>query len=205
MRIGVVSRAIFVGQPLRLNLHLQRLRATGIRYPRMSKFSIMFSICSVARPCVFAGMPYTSTPRYFVTSGSTHSAWCSRRSSAVSHPPMRLKYASIVLRNRPVVEGVAAAFGNHAVGVRQVGIAPHVVLVRRHAARRSRSAPRWPSLPRPSRPQKCRHVALDVVADDLRRRIAVLAGRDRRLEELSPLQLSVALVQRPPAVQRARR
>ena len=107
------------------------------------------------------------------------------------------------LGNGAVVERVAAALGDHAVGAREVGIAAHVVLIRSDAARHVGFHCVGCLLHSRGRTQKDRHVALDVVADDLRRGIARLAGGYCRLEQLSPLQLSVALVQRPPAVERA--
>ena len=107
--------------------------------------------------------------------------------------------------DRALIEGRPAAFGDHAVGPGEVRIAEHVAFARRLAPRHVDVPGVGGLLDAGAGAQEGRHVARDVEADDLRLGDAGLAEVDRRLEQLRPLQLAVALVQRPPGVERSGR
>jgi hypothetical protein len=104
-------------------------------------------------------------------------------------------------RDRAIVKRVAAALGNHAVGARQIEIAADVILVRRNTAGHIRVQSVVNLFDLCPETNERHHVALDVVADDLRRGVAIFAGVDGRLEQLGPFEFAVTLVQGPPSIQ----
>ena len=204
MRVRVVTRAVFIRQTLGLDLHMQRL---GGLEAHLAHVELLDDVEHLQRRETLGVRTHTV---------DVHAA-------VVGHQrlhPFRVVLAEVFGRqpaadalevgvygpgDRAVVEGVAAAFGDHSIGAGQVGVAEDVVLVRCSAGGFVGVNGVGCLLDAGARAKKGRHVALDVVADDLRDRGAGLAVVDSRLEEFGPLEFAVALVQRPPAVERARR
>ena len=97
------------------------------------------------------------------------------------------------------VEGVASAFGDQLIGTGEVGIAADVVFVGGRAAGSVGVHGVDGFFDAGSGTEEGREVALDVPADDLGVGRAVFAVMDGGLEELSPLELAVALMESPPS------
>ena len=100
-----------------------------------------------------------------------------------------------------VVVGVAAAFGDEAIGAGEIGIAADVAFVRRFAVGRVGVHGVGGLFDAGAGFGEVGEVALDVVADDLRCGGAGFAVVDRGLEELGPFEFAVALVEVPPGVE----
>ena len=95
------------------------------------------------------------------------------------------------LRNRPVIKRIAPACGNHPVRSCQVRIAAYLVFAGWFAVRLQVGLHRVGRLfNRRAGALKGLHIAVDVVADNLRRRIAGLAGLNRGLEQALPTSAS---------------
>ena len=107
--------------------------------------------------------------------------------------------------DRPVVEGVAAALGDHPIGAREIGIAEYAAGLRADAVRRIGFEGVGGFADLRAALLEDRHVVADVIGNHVRHGHAVLGIVDRRLQHFRPRQFAVALVQRPPGIERAGR
>ncbi len=102
-----------------------------------------------------------------------------------------------------VVVGVAAAFGDEAIGAGEVGVAADVAFDRGFAVGCEGVEGVGGLFDAGAGFGEVGEAEFDVVADDLRRGGAGLAVVDGGFEELGPLEFAVALVEGPPGVERS--
>jgi len=107
-------------------------------------------------------------------------------------------------RDRPCIESVAPTFSDHLVGAREIGVAEHRAYRGGLATRRIGVDGIGDLLDRRALAAEIGEAEADVIGDDRRHRHAMLGNVDRGREHIRPGQFPVALVQRPPAIERAR-
>ena len=114
-----------------------------------------------------------------------------------------LEIALDVVGDHPVIEGVAAALGDHAVGAAEVRVGEDFPRFRRAAAGQPDLLAVVVLFDRRGALVEVGHAAFEIVGHDLRHRHALFAQFGDGQQDVLPRQLAVALVGAPPGVDRA--
>ncbi|MND92827.1 hypothetical protein D3C80_850010 [compost metagenome] len=114
-----------------------------------------------------------------------------------------LEIALDMVGDHAVIEGVAAALGDHAIGAAQVGVGEDLARLRRAAVGRIDLLAVVVLLDQGGAPVEPGHVALQIPGDDLGYGHALFAQFGDGDQDVLPRQFAVALVGAPPGVDRA--
>jgi len=204
VRVGVVARAVFIGEALGFGLHMQRRSRLEAHFAYVEVFEDVEHLqrgetLRVGGHGIDLDAAVSGDERLqpFSVVGT--------QVSSGEPTPDALEVRIDGLRDGAVVVCIAAAGGDEFVGTREIRIAEDLILVG------------WATVRRPGVHgvdglfhagvgcDEGGEILLDGSADNLRYRRAVFAVMDRRLEEFSPFETAIALVHSPPAIERAGR
>ncbi len=204
VRIGVVTRAVLIGETLRLGLQVDRQRRLEARAFQVEMLEDVEHLQGRDPLRVRAeGINVGAAIARFVRLDPFGLV---RGEILVAQPAADpLEIGVDGARDFALVKGVAAAFGDQAEGARKVGVAENLSRSRAFAVVQAIGADRIVDFfDSAAGLAEAGEAAADIICDHVGDRRPRLGMRDDGLEQLLPRQLAVTLVHRPPAVDRPR-